>query len=422
MAVALVGTPDLSVISDRIVGLLQGCLDSSPLWNPQHVNPPPFNITLSNSHPESVRKNGDCQLSFYLFHVSQNKHQLNTPYGGGFDGRNLALPFKPLPLDLYYLLTAYEAANATHEQKAMTIAMKCLYEHSIFRTNIPVDGQSVPEEFEIVLEPQTFDELGRLWQAAAVPFRLSAIYKVSVVFITPEATTAMAAPVTQMNANAQAPVLPQLEKTSATLRFIGPDAVANSYPLSPAIVAPGDVLVCQGHGLATDLRVFLSSGSADVEVTVWPFSIDKMGTRLEITIPNSVGVPPVSAPAPGDYSIFVQRDSTSSGITQHLRSASVPFRLAPRVDVGASPPILTPDAGGLFSLGGVGFGAGTQVALGAQVLTSTTTTPPAAGDFNVGGSGTTISFMPPAGIPSGRYSVRVSTNGVQAAPAWWVDL
>src|SRR5262249_39509138 len=46
--------------------------------------------------------------------------------------------------------------------------------------------QTYLERFTVTLEPQSPDELGRLWLALAKPLRLSAVYRAEVVFLMPE--------------------------------------------------------------------------------------------------------------------------------------------------------------------------------------------------------------------------------------------
>jgi hypothetical protein len=211
MALASLGVLDLSIITDSLIGLLTQSRDLSPLWK---GNVPSFTITITGSMPETVRPDGDCQLSLYLYHVSQDAFQRNSPVLG----RALPIPDQPLSLNLYYVLTAYAKKNYVQEQQAMSIALRCFHDNPLVRISLPAPvpvpvplptpGTDVEDftkvtglagEFCVTMEIESVDKLGFLWQAFSAPFRLSAVYKVSVVFITPYVTQrAPALPVKQV--------------------------------------------------------------------------------------------------------------------------------------------------------------------------------------------------------------------------------
>ena len=62
----------------------------------------------------------------------------------------------------------------------MSIALKCFHEHPIVSATFPIDRRA---EFTLTIEPQTIDEISRLWQAINAPIRLSAVYRVGVIFL-----------------------------------------------------------------------------------------------------------------------------------------------------------------------------------------------------------------------------------------------
>ena len=69
----------------------------------------------------------------------------------------------------------------------MSIALKCFHDHPIVTATVSIDGRG--EEFTLTMEPQSIDEIGRVWQAAARPLRLSAVYRASVIFLEPHEPT-----------------------------------------------------------------------------------------------------------------------------------------------------------------------------------------------------------------------------------------
>lgn len=453
MPLGLLGVVDLSIITDTLITLLENCRDNSPLWNPQGlaVNPgPAFMIKITGSMPETVRNDGDCQLSLYLFHVAQDKFQRNSPVMGP---RASLIPQQPLSLDLYYLLTAYDKKNYIHEQQAMSIAMRCFYENPIVRKTVLINTQNIREEFSLTMEVETADELSRLWQSFTTSFRLSAVYKVSVVFITPDVPGTQPAPPPQrIGLSVNPTLLPYVNEgqvfgTLRTVIYASPDTPPAPLPplvkpdirefdLFPATVAAGQRFLLQGAGLnqATSHRVYLLlPDGTEHEVTSWvvpdPDPQHKLRTdsRITLELPTTLGAPPNTPPA-GVYQLRVGSDKTQ-GDAQTIRSNATPFSVAALVNIAdplgppqpPDPPLLKL-TGGIFTLNGAGFIAGkTEVLLDTVPLTAVGGTP-AAGEFNVNVGGTAISFLPPGNLPPGRYTVRIRVNQVESAPAWWIKL
>ncbi len=427
MALGLLGVLDLSIITDTLINQLKDCINNSPLWT---VTNPEFPLEVTGSQPEAVRNDGSCQLSLYLFHVCQDKFQRNSPVMGT---RSSLIPQQPLSLDLYYILTAYAGKNYTQEQQAMSVAMRCLYNTPIIKTVVQGNPN---QEFTLSMEVETADELSRLWQAITTPFRLSVVYKVSVVFITPDVpATRPAPPVTKIDLSVIAAALPAVSGTLRKVTFAAPDNTAThpdirTFDQIPATVAAGQSFLLQGSGLNqnTSHRVYLLTlDGTEYDVTsTWlvpgpPPPAPQSDTQIELKLPNAVGSLPSTPPA-GVYQLRVGSDKASGDVTT-IRSNATPFSIAARVDAPAltATPILTP-VGGLFTLSGAGFIAGkTEVVLNAIPLTATSGSPNA-GEFNVNGGGTSITFKPPSSLSPGQYAIRIQVNQVESAPAWWINV
>jgi hypothetical protein len=415
MTLGLLGLLDLSIITDRLIKLLEDCRDNSPLWNGAA---PQFTINVTGNPPDTLREAGDCQLSLYLFHVESDKFQKNSPVSGARDAK---IPSQPLSLNLYYLLSAFSNNENGYreEQQAMSIALRWFHENPIIRTNVILEGQSVKEEFCLTMEMETADSLGRLWQATATAMRLATVYKVSVVFITPPAPTVSPAPVWVFRIVPE--VLPfnlpgQLLSTSANLSYVAPDDKTYNLSPSPALVAAGQQFFLYGTGLtgagASNLYLLSADGTETDVTTSWVQL--RESTRLELRIPSA------SPPAPGIYQLQVGNNVvlTNSSAT---RSNPTPFSIAARVDpppVGVSA-IVNGTVDTALEITGQGFVSGkTEVLLGSIRLTPVNNSP-AAGQFQVVNS-TTLQLQLPADIPLGRYQVRVRVNQVESVPAKWV--
>lgn len=441
MALGLIGLLDLSIVTDRLVTLLKNAVATSPLS-------PAFTINVSGSAPDSVRNSGACELSVYLFHVGADKYQRNSPVTPPrlpppfpVDPRAQTqvpvIPFQPLSLDLYYLLTAFAANDYVHEQQAMSIALKCLHENPIVRTNVTIEGNSVPEEFCLTMEVETADELSRVWQAAQPPARLSLVYKVSVVFITPEAPTRpIAPPVEEISIVAAPASLPfaesgQLATTFRKVSYRAPDLSVRSFDQSPATVAAGERVALIGAGLngpASNQIFLLSADGSEFEVTPWmvanpapPAPAVQTSSRVTLDLPGTVAPLPAAGsiladtPPPGVYQVSVGNATA--------RSNATPVSIAAKLTIPAGPPqpILSP-AGADFTVAGLGFAAGsTELLLGAARLNEVGGAP-AAGEFQLNPAGTLVTFQLPAGLSAGLYPVRIRVNHVESAPTFWVQV
>jgi Pvc16 N-terminal domain len=436
MAVGLIGMLDLSIVTDQLVAVVTQAFEDSPLWS---GNPP---LLPTGSAPHTISGDGESRVSVYLFHVAQDPHQLNVPLiaqyqlNGVFPPpagkavpqvppRAYEIPFLPLALDLYYLLTAYAGDDYRLEQKAMSVAMTCLHENPIVRTTVVLDGQSVNEEFSVTMAVESADELSRLWQATTAPLRLSAVYKVGVVFLAPKALGDVEAPpVESVVAVADAVDLPldtlgDVSGTSFATSYALPDGTLRNYDPAPAVAAPGDTFALHGAGLdqATAARVYIvppPPGSSRIEVTAWRADSPPSSTNARIELPPSTGPAPGGTPEAGVYQIGVGDQATHD-------SRLTPFSIAPRVDPGVGTALLVP-TGGVYHITGAGFVSGqTELMLGTTRLTEAGG-PPAAGTFVIGAGGTSVDFAPPPSLPAGRYAVRVRVNDVESKPAWWVQL
>ena len=417
------GLLDISSVTDRLIKLLDEAKDKSPLWKTKTIAK--FTIKVTGDAPEVVRNRDNCQLSLYLFHVAQDKYQTNSPVTGY---RVPPIPHQPLSLNLYYLLTAFAKDNYRQEQQAMSIAMRCFHENPIVRMNVDLGTQTIKEEFTLTMAVETADELGRLWQATTVPLRLAAVYKVSVVFMTPPEPPSIARPPdevklisddktqplpdgVQLKTSQEVPFAGavQILGTSATINYVGPDNRGRSISFSPATVALQQRFILYGVGLdnvgITDRLYRVSTGGTEVDVTDWIKAKDSTRLALEI--------PPSNLPSPGVYQLQIGRNS--------YRSNTTPFSIAAFVN-----PVRGPiETGNSIALQGQGFIADkTQVLLNKQSLTkavnnSNTTLQP--GQFRVE-STTRIALQLPNNLSPGLYVIRVRVNQVESAPAKWVEV
>jgi hypothetical protein len=424
------GVLDLSVVTQRLITLLEDCRDQSSLW--VTLDPlakgPTFTIDITGSAPDSVRSDGDCQLSVYLLHVESDKYQKNSPVTGP---RVPPIPGQPLSLNLYYLITAFANTDWQHEQQAMSIALKCFHENPIVRTtvSIPVPpAQNVREEFSLTMEVETADELSRIWQATTVASRLSAVYKVSVVFMTPPAPPPPALPMRQIHMAVDATRLPfaefgQITGTLKQVIFAAPSSTVAvpkivQYDLSPATVAPGQRLFIFGDGLDQTPRVFLSQpGQPEIDISGWKVpDPDPLNPQFQTKSRITLDVPTLAPPRAGIYQIQAADNAA-------YRTNGTPISIAASITglpARPNPPLLQP-AGPTYTVNGVGFlSLNTEVLLDTVPLRESVLGP---GTFAISLGGTQIDFQVPTNLPLGRrYTVRVRVGKVESEPGWWIDV
>jgi hypothetical protein len=185
------------------------------------------------------------------------------------------------------------------------------------------------------------------------------------------------------------------------------------------VAVPGGNLVLGGQGLdlpqAAEVYLATPDGVTEWNITAWGTAPPRVN-EFTLRLPNTIGVPPVSAPPPGAYLVAVGRD------VPRARTVPVPIALAARLDGVLAPPILTPNAAGLYTLNGAGFTpAATEIILDTIKLDKVPAAP-AAGQFTVTAAGTQATFMLPLNLAQGRYHVRVRVNGIDSPPAWWIDV
>jgi hypothetical protein len=466
MSLAPLGVLDLSVVTGLLVDTVNNYWPTSPLWSTL-APASKFTATVSGATPDEVRKASTTtgmglQVTISLIHVEPNKFNRNFVYStpppvpNPPAQRAQGIPTLPLSLDLFYFVSAYsENSNAIQEQQALSIVLNCFHQTPIIRKNVIVPGSPpdlVPEEFTLTMEVESVDSISRFWQATTVPFRLSVMYRVAVVFLTPPAPPLTAKQVSKFTLSADPVSFPfafngEVSGSYSSTTFITPDSSTGTHKsvtveYSPATVTTGQRFFVYGSGLnqgtdytgpapnpGTSYRVYLSGPpdyqTAD-EITKWktpdsgsPSQAIQTSERITLDVPATVGTVPANAPPPGVYSLVVGSDAGPDAIT--YRTNSTPFNLAALVNAPGSPslPIIN-DVAGTYTVAGMGFVANHTEVLLETVVLSSAGGPPGPGEFSVIDVAT-IKFMRPANLPSGRYAVRVRVNGVESPPAVWIS-
>jgi hypothetical protein len=139
-------------------------------------------------------------VNLYLYRVIENPATRNVPWRGDRNG-GAARDAPALGLQLYYLLTPLGAkpeetsldGDAAHTM--LGLAMLALHEHPVLNDThiagfdadieLPPNVLNSFEKLKVYLVPTDLDELSKIWSTINKPYRLSAVYEVSLVELTP---------------------------------------------------------------------------------------------------------------------------------------------------------------------------------------------------------------------------------------------
>jgi hypothetical protein len=127
-------------------------------------------------------------LSLFLYRVAVNGARRNMPPTLSPEGKRMR---PPLPLDLYYLLTAW-ARTAAKQQRLLGWAVRALQDVPVLPASFLNDYAPEPEVFrpneavEVILDQLTLQDMNNLWGAAKVTPPLSVGYVLRMVAIESE--------------------------------------------------------------------------------------------------------------------------------------------------------------------------------------------------------------------------------------------
>ncbi|HET9060615.1 MAG TPA: DUF4255 domain-containing protein [Acidimicrobiales bacterium] len=429
---------DLSVVTDRLVQLMTDALQASPIWG---GGPPSFSVGITSQSPEQTQLNADTDLNVFLFHLGEDTYQKNAFWSAaGQAGPLPPLQYQPACYDLFYLVSARSQSSHVNEQQVLGVALKALHDNAIVALSASPPFRTGPSEVTVTMEHPTWDELCRLWQGLSTPMRATAVYRVSVVFLTPEQPPADAPEVLSMTVTASpaqdvsdlapgASALPELIGTSRVVTYNSPSGPA-SYVMTPATLSPalggaGPVADVRASGFAPGDLLFLEelgpdgtalsetdiTGSWTVPIAPPYTSVPVGGEDVRIQAPANLGSPPL-CPPPGYYQIRAGSPSEPA-----WRSSAVPLGIAPWISP-AGGPLLSATPAGMYScqVNNVPV-TGAQVRLGTVALSHKASGLLSPGQWSL--TGTTLKFKAPSTLPPGHHALRLRVNGVEADPALW---
>ncbi|MEH2372449.1 DUF4255 domain-containing protein [Nostoc sp.] len=307
-------------------------------------------ITVTTRPLDKVGDNtvssGD-QVNLFLYDT-----QINATW------RNMDIPsqVKPgetgqqlLPLNLYYLLSAYAQNDDFPEptsHRLLGVAMSVFNDHPIItsadiRAALPTtdppeyDLDQQEEQLRIVYQPLSVEEAFNLWSTFQAPYRISAAYEVSVVLIESRLPTKTPLPIIKRQSDDRGPIL------QSNLLSPLPTLVSVQLPNQQASARLGDIIIISGFHLdGENVVIYFTNIRLEISLELPPIA-ERTATDIRVQLPDE----PVNWAA-GFYTVVV-------GVTQTGKPSrttnELSFALAPKI-LDIIPRQATPDANGEVTL------------------------------------------------------------------------
>lgn len=286
-------------------------------------------VKFTTLPPDLARgSNTELQLNLFLYQTSINAAWRNWNVPGIVKPGESAAP--PLPLNLYYLVTAYGADDGdmdAHSHRVLGGAMSVLHDHAILsRAEImnALKESELAEQLEslrVTPWSMNVDEMSKLWTIFQTEYRISAAYEVTVVLIDSRIPVKAALPVLKRGpadrgAEAQGSLAPVLDSVVP--------------PRSQSAVRLGEELTITGAQIdGVGAKVRFTNARFDLSIELDP--VPGTNGTLTVRIPDTTADPnALDNWVPGLYSVgLVQRVSGQPTIA----SNELPAALAPWITV-----------------------------------------------------------------------------------------
>jgi len=358
--------------------------------------------TVTLLPPDKARGTSTAnQLNLFLYQILRNAAWSNYDMPRQVQPGETGMP--PLPLNLWYLVTAFGRDNDAVQpfgHRLMGKAASVLYDHPVLSaeeiksaTTAALPSTDLDRQIErvrITLQPLSLDEISKLWTGFATQYRLSAAYEVAVVLI--ESGLPVKTP------------LPVLTRGKADSGIMAQADLRSPVPVLTGIVLPklqtsarlGEVITLIGDRLdGTNVAVVFMGdpGTSPITIAVPP-GADATEKQVRVTIP----VDPVNWRV-GAYAAKVL--VTRPGESQQRETSPMLFSLVASFTIA---PTAAASGNITFTLTVTPQVRPSQTAfllLGSQ--------PPVPADSHSAATGT-LTFQAPS-VPTGTYRVRLRVDG-----------
>jgi hypothetical protein len=243
---------------------------------------PDQTVTVTVDSPQRVTS-PNLNVNLYLYHILQDESRRNTgPLLQPASAPNaVSLVPEPLPLKLYYLVTAF-APNGPTEHRLIGEVIQVFYSHGILEPedlqNVGLGQSSIrADRIRIVMLNQDLESLHRIWGNFQEALRASATFEVEGIYL-----DALAEPTV-------------IYKQPRELDF---KPLPSLSEVVPAAARPGDTI--RLHGSNLDLRSPVNNNVSLVRIlfngtAVPPLSEQRTNRALSIKVPD---LPPGVEPGP----------------------------------------------------------------------------------------------------------------------------
>ncbi|MBA3946488.1 MAG: DUF4255 domain-containing protein [Herpetosiphonaceae bacterium] len=305
--------------------------------------------------PPDKARNGNAtanQLNLFLYHMTLDGAWRNMDMPGRTKPSEIGQP--PLPLNLYYLITAYGGNDDKPTPLSHLLlgqAMRILHDHPVLdRDDIKqsldgnnlqaqVDLQDQVERVRITPQPLSLEEMSKLWTTFQTQYRISAAYQASVVLIESTRPTKTALPVLTRGRDDSGIV--------AQSNLIPPFPTLTDITLPPdqgkrPSLLPNDKLTASGfHMDGDDVNVRFTNSRLAKPIIV-PMGANTSETELQFTLPDDAG-----AWVAGFYAVdvIITKNNATTKETEQRTTNPVYIALAPQI-TSAMPLSVTRDANG----------------------------------------------------------------------------
>jgi hypothetical protein len=423
-----------------------------------------LSVDVGDLPPEKAEAAGANSLNIHLFHANEDASKRNEFPLDALGPRPVAQA--PLPLVLYYVLTAHsadpEAPDIAGQQLLMGLAMKTFHDFPDFdeRLELPTPPINTMQpvfdtalrggqnRIQIAPRQLSAEESINFWSAAQNhTARLTAYYEVRSTLLPPDAAEERAGIVLGYGLGVSAGGRPRLDISSSVQTVTLPGSMGGgtlSTPLSPAEPAMGSTAVpsaaevdIRGRDLGDGTTESLLLRGPDGEVEIDPianpaWAIRLSGDRLRFTAQATVnaivgGVPAAVPVRPGIYMIAVRRRMTlaiSGGPPRSVATTSNYMALAVGSAVAAVSTVGAPNRLRIDLPAGVDAivaAADAELSIAGEVYLRNPPSPPSpvvAGEFAAVSPSrleAMLSFDPSDGQ---TRLVRLALGGVDCAPFW----
>jgi len=233
---------------------------------------------------------GDNQINVFLYHTEVNAAWRNQDLPTRSRPNEVGRP--PLPLKLYYLVTAYgKEDNDIRAHRMMGRAVRILHDHAVLTQDDIRAGitQALPEidlslsdldgQFDrvrLTWHPLSMDEISKLWSGFQMQLRFSAAFEASVVLIDSLTPSRAALPVlTRGPQDSGIQSQPDLTPPFPTITDI-------ELPGNQPSLRQGDTMTIRGHHLS---GTAISASFTHRLLTVPILVSGLTGTDTEIAVP-----------------------------------------------------------------------------------------------------------------------------------------